>query len=272
MKLRIPLFRIFVLFLIGLQVQAQSVLWSDAFESYPGTGSTPTNYNGSMKVYSNHGVQNTKALCAQLSSFHASDSIVSPVIGPLNANSVFRFDYRFVTYIAGAAFNGYTLNSDVLEVYAAQDGAASFGAPLMVIQASNHTSSLDYANRFVSLAAFEGQNIRLKVRCVRGNAADYWLDMDNFEVSEAASVHTTSDIPEFSVFPNPSNEKNVWIQFSEPLSGNRIEVLNMFGTVVMRKTIASQKLELNVEELPRGIYYIKVEGAKKSVVRKLVLR
>ena len=252
---------------------AQTNIWSDNFESYNGTGSIPTNFGGGMKVYSVHGTSSSKALCIQFSPFKSSDSTITPAFGPIAPGSSFTFDYRFVSYIAGMAFNGYTINTDKVEVFAAVEGSTNFGSPLLTINSSNHVSALEFANKSVDLSAFAGQNINLKIKGVRGNSSDFWLDVDNFQVSSGtAGISSNNSVPEFNIYPNPSTERLVTIQLAEPMHGGKLELHNMLGTTVMRKNIQHSKVELDVEHLPRGVYYVKLDNGKKQALRKLVLR
>jgi hypothetical protein len=269
------LIRISLLTLILLPlhtVVAQNSIWSDNFESYVGTGSIPTNFGGGMRVYSNHGTSASKALTIQFSPFKTSDSTITTTIGPIVQGTNFTFDYRFVSYIAGSAFNGYTINTDRVEVFAAIDGSNNFGTPLLTINSSNHISALEYASKSVDLSAFEGQNIQIKIRGIRGNSSDYWLDVDNFNVQTGSNSIDQNTIPDFSIYPNPSLEKMVSLQLSEPMFGGKLELLNMLGSVVFKKTINQTKIELDVEDLPRGVYYVKLDSGKKQILKKLVLR
>lgn len=70
------------------QLQAQTNIWSDNFESYEGTGSIPASFGGGMRVYSSHGTTNSKALCIQFSPFKSADSTITPALGPITPEVV----------------------------------------------------------------------------------------------------------------------------------------------------------------------------------------
>jgi len=57
--------------------------------------------------------------------------------------------------------------------------------------------------------------------------------------------------------------------FSAPV---KIEILNSLGTSVYKRTLSGISTQLNLEELPKGIYYIRITGAGKNRLEKLVLR
>lgn len=259
-----------IFFLTAHLTQAQGITWSDNFETYEGTGSIPATFGGGMRVYSTHGTGNSKALCIQFSSFKQTDSTITPLIGPIPAGSFFSFDYRFAAYVGGQAFNGYALNSDKVEVFVAADGQP-YGQPLLRIDASNHTPSIDFVQRNVDLSNFEGQSVRIKIRGQRGNPSDYFFDTDNFQVSLSNSINTSS-IPEFIVYPNPSEERFVMLQFPSPVKEVQVEVLNIVGAVVLRKSGQGQRIELDTEHLPKGVYYVKVGNGMKKQIKKLVLK
>jgi hypothetical protein len=269
MKLQFLRILIFTLFFSNALL-AQNILWSDNFETYEGTGSIPPGFGGGMRVYSTHGTSSSKALCIQFSPFKQSDSTITPLIGPIVDGSVFTFDYRFAAYVGGVAFNGYTLNSDAIEVFIAPEGG-EYGQAVLRIDASNHTSSLSFAQRSVNLDDYAGQSIRIKMKGVRGNSADYWFDTDNFQVSQANSIERPT-VNDLSVFPNPSSEPTVTVNFDVPVHSVNIEVLNMLGAVVMKKQVVGQKAELDVHHLPRGVYYVKADLGSKKIIRKLVLK
>lgn len=259
-----------IFFLTAHITQSQGITWSDNFESYEGTGSIPPTFGGGMRVYSAHGTGNSKALCIQFSSFKQTDSTITPLIGPIPPGSFFNFDYRFAAYVAGQAFNGFALNSDKVEVFVAADGQ-TFGQPLLSIDASNHSPTVDFSPRSVDLSNFEGQSIRIKIRGQRGNPADYFFDTDNFQVSQTNAINTSS-IPDFIIYPNPSEDRMVMLQFPSPVKEIQVEVLNIVGAVVLKKTAQGQRIELDTEHLPKGIYYVKVGNRSKKQIKKLVLK
>lgn len=78
---------------------------------------------------------------------------------------------------------------------------------------------------------------------------------------------------EFEYFPNPT--KNYLTLFVSPSESNNLEatVINEVGqTVIQQKNIQPAVPYLfNVENLPSGIYYLKIQGNSKSTVRKISL-
>jgi len=71
------------------------------------------------------------------------------------------------------------------------------------------------------------------------------------------------------VYPNPGSDK-VNIDFNEELTGS-LKLFSVNGNILMSKEFDHQNmLQIDIEKLEVGSYYLKVETANKSVVKKLV--
>jgi hypothetical protein len=279
MKKRSTLYSISLSFILVLSLVlssfsfAQTTINSDDFESYQGFGTIPSGYGGGMKVYSTHGSASSKGLCINFSQFVTRDSTITLASPVLPAGCTFHFDYRYATYIGSFPGSGYDLTTDALEIYVAPSGSSNFGAPLLTINASNHITSVNFVNQSVDLSAFEGQSVQIKMKGIRGTSNDFWLDTDNFSIESPTITSTaTSFQPEtVNVFPNPANDiVNIHAgSYNHPV---KVEILNMLGASVLKRTLNNVTTQLNVDELPRGIYYVKLSADGKESLKKLVLR
>lgn len=80
-----------------------------------------------------------------------------------------------------------------------------------------------------------------------------------------------NDTPtDFSVYPNPAN---TLITITSKQSIHRVEILNMTGQVMLSKTGDANFLNLDIESLSNGIYFVKVHDELNSAnVKKLVIQ
>ena len=262
-----------LLFVITLQLTtfAQTILWQEGFETYQGFGDSPAGFTGDLKVYLGHGNPSGKGLCAQHSSFNAKDSSVTPVITNVVANSFFTFDYRFATYTGVTPTFDFPLINESIQFFIADENATDWGAALLTINSTNDTAAIPFRSRSINLSAFVGQNIKIKIRSNNPSTRDYWMDLDNLKVSSSdnsTGIFQSKNELDFSFYPNPANDF-VTIQSAE---GAQLELINMLGAVVAKKNITSSKFTLEVEQFPRGIYYIKLENNGKTILKKLVLK
>lgn len=83
---------------------------------------------------------------------------------------------------------------------------------------------------------------------------------------------TIDDLVKIKVFPNPVNEV-VNIQFEVPVDGETIvEILDFQGKLVKSDLIepAITEKQINLQEFPAGIYYLRLTNGKYANVYKVV--
>jgi hypothetical protein len=93
------------------------------------------------------------------------------------------------------------------------------------------------------------------------------------------SEDITSEIPEGSslyIYPNPANEKVVIFYEQENKSKINISIYGMLGTTI--RSVFTGYIEkgkyqysVNTKDIPAGIYFVRVEGNNKTIVKKLVM-
>jgi hypothetical protein len=73
-----------------------------------------------------------------------------------------------------------------------------------------------------------------------------------------------TQISTIKVFPNPSN--GIFnIQISDPQNGT-VSLINTLGQVVLTKKIESETLQLSIQNLPKGIYYVRFKDSSMPIV------
>jgi hypothetical protein len=71
-----------------------------------------------------------------------------------------------------------------------------------------------------------------------------------------------------NVYPNPASN-NCYIEFSDHLASDYIEIYNLTGVLVLRSKIETNKQNLNISQLKSGLYIITDE--KRSFTKKLII-
>jgi hypothetical protein len=67
---------------------------------------------------------------------------------------------------------------------------------------------------------------------------------------------------EISFFPNPTNSK---VTFNQAIE--RIELIDLVGKTL--RTFRNES-EINIEQLPAGVYYLRLTNNEKTTLRKLI--
>jgi len=125
-----------------------------------------------------------------------------------------------------------------------------------------------WGERIQSLAAYDGQSIRIGIKCTSSNA--YMFMVDDFKVT--AATLSIKDVVEnsFSVYPNPTNNL-VKISNTSSYLINSIAISDLNGrTVKSIKLNGETSAEVNISDLSAGIYLMNISSDQGSVIKKIV--
>ncbi|MBO0330594.1 MULTISPECIES: T9SS type A sorting domain-containing protein [Flavobacteriaceae] len=83
------------------------------------------------------------------------------------------------------------------------------------------------------------------------------------------SAKSSADIDGFKLYPNPVTQGKVYIEttLNDP---KKILVFDVLGTQVLQTTIIGR--ELNLSELDKGVYILRVFENNKVATRKLIVK
>lgn len=74
-----------------------------------------------------------------------------------------------------------------------------------------------------------------------------------------------------SIYPNPAKADRIYITTSKSTLSKEVEIFSMVGKKVIQVTLNGGAKEVNISNLSRGIYLIKVKEGDASTIRKLVV-
>lgn len=86
--------------------------------------------------------------------------------------------------------------------------------------------------------------------------------------SDTNSITDIANSPAVSIFPNPAKDR---FTVSADFPIQSISVVNLLGQEVIRKDMTGNRTEINVSELPDGIYLVKILDGKNWIVRKIIV-
>jgi len=84
-----------------------------------------------------------------------------------------------------------------------------------------------------------------------------------------ASISSPYSQNEISIWPNPANSY-VNIDLSGQNRNNEISVLDVKGSLVLKKTVSSNNVQLNISNFQQGLYFISVNTGSNRIIKKLV--
>ncbi len=102
---------------------------------------------------------------------------------------------------------------------------------------------------------------------IAGNNYNLTFNSENFEITASLSerILEASDV---SIYPNPTNS-NLYINNSAENKLN-IRVIDLNGKVIIKTSSDSNKIRLDMEIYPSGVYSVIIEFEGNSVVKKII--
>ncbi|MEY4928109.1 MAG: Secretion system C-terminal sorting domain [Bacteroidota bacterium] len=257
---------------------AAHICWAQVFP-FVDDFSTHTNFSlvkapwktKNFNVYA-RGTGSPASFCAQtgLSTFGRFDSLITPTLGIVPANTVLSFNYRIVQYLGGTPLATTLVANDKFNVEISTNGGASW----TILSALTPAADVSFTNKSIPLSAYTGQNVKIRFYCERATSAtnDYTFHLDDFAVQVATTTENRA-VKENNliVFPNPvNNELNIKIV---NFTGNAIvQLIDLAGRLVATKSLqftdgtATQLLAnefrangFSAKNLPQGVYFLIVK-------------
>jgi hypothetical protein len=85
-----------------------------------------------------------------------------------------------------------------------------------------------------------------------------------YYTNESSLSNNSEELNSFSIYPNPTNDK-LFIQGLS--SSSRVSIYNVLGKLVLSQTISK---EIDVKQLSKGVYILKIIDEQKETVRKFI--
>ncbi|MBK7849952.1 MAG: T9SS type A sorting domain-containing protein [Bacteroidetes bacterium] len=238
---------------------AQVYPFNDDFENATAF-QTPAGYSGDITVYLVHGTGSSKGPTAFMNNFNAKDSLETPLIGTLNSNSGLSFDWRIISSTLYPSTTISLVAGEEFSVLVSANGGNYVS--VFTVNASNYTPTLDFAHVNIPLGSFSGSNITLKFLAKRSasNPDEYFADFDNLSVSDTSGTSgiSSNGAPRgIELYPNPARDR---VTVTWPgNSGAQISMYNILGKSVMERNFETgYSAELDISNMPQGVYYLKI--------------
>ena len=132
------------------------------------------------------------------------------------------------------------------------------------------TDSLDYYNIAYDYHFFDGGHIFNPETWMNGMM---WMDSIINHSFQVVGISSSESIQkDLTIFPNPVNDR-LTVHFDGKMT--RFEIINSTGTVVNSQRIDTQNNEMrpfniDVSNLPPGIYFLRLQAGNKVVTKKVV--
>lgn len=92
----------------------------------------------------------------------------------------------------------------------------------------------------------------------------------NIQVSPCTTINETTDLVELvKVYPNPASSK-ISVFDGGFMNDAVVELVDLTGKIIMSSVLIGGNTELDLAEIKKGMYFIKIRSGEKEVVKKIV--
>lgn len=150
-------------------------------------------------------------------------------------------------------------------------GTPTQGSDFTIISPLPYTQVINYltwTERTQALNAYNGQTIRIGIRCVSND--NYMLMIDDFKVT--ATTLSTDDFvsSKFSVYPNPANDL-VTVSNNGSIQINKVSITDINGrTVKSLNYNGVTETQVNISDLNSGIYFMNIDTNEGIATKKVI--
>ncbi|MBR5254296.1 MAG: leucine-rich repeat domain-containing protein [Bacteroidales bacterium] len=215
------------------------------------------------QVYNENGFNVSEAgvYTQTLTSINGCDSIVTLT---LNVNPIFDTELS-ATICQGQVYNENGFNVSEAGVYTqtltSVNGCDSIVTLTLNVNPTFDTTINATINPGETYAEF-GFNESEAGTYVQNLQTEFGCDSTITLILSVNSSLLEAEFEEISFFPNPTNSKVIFSQMIE-----KIEVIDLSGKVIF--TFRNES-EINIEQLPAGVYYLRLTNNEKQTLRKLI--
>jgi hypothetical protein len=257
----------------------------------PAIGALPsgwtTGVNSQFHVYGMenlqpHGASAPNACSVEMSATHTNDTLITPVINPITANTKLSISYRFVDKL-NYPNTGTTLGTGdkvVIDAYL----AGSWNPNLTTIDNTTNPTPMSSYTTYTynctacgTLAGLGYTSIKIRMDVARANG-DWYLDIDNFMVADDISgiQYNAFNPPAIAVSPNPcSGSFWLWVKNYQGNPAVNVKIYNNMGQLVKNVTTSDAQFvnqySIDVKDLARGMYTVEVNVKNEVSKTKIVL-
>jgi hypothetical protein len=193
------------------------------------------------------------------------DWLVSPQIDLTNATGA------ALSVWVKSLSDTYELEKYRIGVYTGSGVPASAADFTIISGAANLSPGwANWEERTQSLAAYDGQVIRVGIQC--RSFDNYMFMVDDFKITATSLSVSDNLATAFNMVPNPATDK-VQIRATQGALLTNVEVVDLNGrTVMSAKATAGDFHQLNIAELSAGMYMVNIISDQGSVSKKLIKR
>jgi hypothetical protein len=223
-----------------------------------------------VSVYPNRGIMSSQSMTMLLDDTYPTDSIITPMIGSLQANAFISYYYRIVDA------NGQALTltgNGGFKIQMKQDIAIDW---ILVdsISVSNHTDSSEYVKKVITLP-MDSMNVNFRFSFYQGDPGQVlYIDIDSLVINDSdlvvTNLHAYQNSNLIAIQNNEFNQISVK-SLDENISNGAITIFDLNGKKTHDSTLKTYNI-IDAGNWPKGIYFVQVSTTNKTFNQKIIVR
>jgi endonuclease I/chitodextrinase len=156
-----------------------------------------------------------------------------------------------------------TLTASTKRIFSGGSGA------LNILVNGNVVGTLPYSDA-IQTTTISNINItgNIEIKMIRAGAEEDRVIIDDLTWTCFSTLNTNDErFKSFKMFPNPTNGDQVYFNIYEDTA---INIYNVLGKLVKSAEITKRKNNIDISNLSKGIYIVKMSVDKKSVTKKMI--
>ncbi|MCX6305867.1 MAG: C10 family peptidase [Bacteroidetes bacterium] len=126
-----------------------------------------------------------------------------------------------------------------------------------------------WTRKTYSLANYTNQDVYIGIQCVTNDGFIFMID--DISITSSLGTGATNSLERLVIFPNPAKDH---LMINCPASSNlpyTIEMINVLGEKIASwsEVPVSGRITLGIQQIPRGIYLVRVASGAEEVIRKI---
>ncbi|OYT13155.1 MAG: hypothetical protein B6I19_06615 [Bacteroidetes bacterium 4572_114] len=123
-----------------------------------------------------------------------------------------------------------------------------------------------WTEQTIDLSAYDGQLVYVAIQCVSEDAFVFMID--NLMITTVTGIEE-NEVNNVSIYPNPATGF-VNIESTDMLKS--VSLINYTGQVVYQTPVNNNQIRINTNDLPTGVYFVRMETVNGISNQKLIIK
>jgi hypothetical protein len=223
-----------------------------------------------IEISDQRGINGSQSMTMHLDDNFVTDSVISPLIGPITTNTIFGYSYKIVN----VANQQYTLTGNAgFKIQIKQNIALNWNL-LDSISVGNHVDTAGFRRVEIPIGAYDGANVNFRIAFYQGNSGeDFYIDIDSLVVYDPTitKLNTTDVVKNNYVIKINENNQISILNSNLNALNNTVNIFDVNGKIVTSTKITNNN-NIDASQWNKGIYFVQINEANNNYNQKIIVR